>query len=399
MSAFGSSAEPPYGRVCLTARIRPIPPAEYDAAVIGLGVMGGAALYQLARRGAKVCGFDVHEPPHALGSSHGRLRVIRKAYFEHPDYIPLLDRAYAGWRELEADCGATLFVEHGMILAGPHDAETIAGLDLCYSKHDLPHERLTAAEARARFPQFAIPDKWRAYYDPISGYVHVERAVAQQLDMARRHGAEMRCGVRAMWTHGPQGVAITAGGETFLARKVVLAPGPWAPELMGDVNVPLRVLRKVQLWYDAPAENFQPSQFPLFFIEHPYGQFYGFPSIDGAGLKVAQHSGGAEVKGPGDVARDLLPGDEEPVLRFIGDTFRGLSPRRKDFSVCLYTMTPDGHFLLGPHPRQPNAYIAAGFSGHGFKFAPVVGEAIADWVLAGRTNLPVDFLSPQRFRS
>lgn len=359
--------------------------------------MGGAALYQLARRGTKVCGFDLHEPPHDRGSSHGHVRVVRKAYFEHPDYIPLLHRAYEGWRELEADCGETLFVEHGMVLAGPPDAPAMAGLATCYSQHDLPHERLTPHEVCARYLQFTLPGHWTAYYDPIAGYAYVERTVTQQLEMARRHGADIRCGARVEWTNGPSGVAVTAGGETYVAKKIVFAPGPWATNLLGDLNVPLRVLRKVQFWYDAPEEQFGPTHFPLFFIEHEYGQFYGFPIINGAGLKIAEHSGGVAVKGPGDVTRDLQACDEEPVLRAIGDTFTGLSPRRKDYSVCMYTMTPDGNFLLGPHPKLENAYIAAGFSGHGFKFAPIVGEALADWVQHGRTDLPVGFLDPARF--
>lgn len=371
---------------------------RYDAVVLGLGAMGSAALYHLAARGLRVCGVEQHHVAHGFGSSHGRVRVIRKAYFEHPDYVPLLDRAYELWAELERESGKTLLVQCGLLLGGPPGSETMRGLEACYRAHRLPHERYGPGEGRERFPKFTVPEPFELFFDPLAGYLFIEDCIAAYLDLAERHGAEVRIHEPAAgWKPEGGGVRVTTAKGDILADRLVLTLGPWAAEALRELGLGLRVLRKVQLWYDAPDIDAYRAGFPAYFFEMDYGQFYGFPAIGEWGLKVAEHSGGRPVEDPAAVHRGLDSEDEAPVLRFLAGVFPGLRPARAHFSVCMYTMTPDGHFVLDVHPEHPQVVLAAGFSGHGFKFAPVIGEVLADLAQQAATRHPIDFLRLGRF--
>ncbi len=372
---------------------------HYDVVVLGLGGMGSAALYQLAKRGISACGIEQHHVAHDLGSSHGEVRVIRKAYHEHPDYVPLLHRAYDLWAETEAEAGQSLMTACGLVLAGAPDSETIRGLDECYARHDLPRERLDRASLRERVPQMHVPEDFEAFFDPIGGYLRIERCVQAHLKLAGDHGAEIRLHERAIsWTADTGGVSVATDKGELRASALIITMGPWAREVLLELGIQSKVLRKVQLWYDSPnIERFREGELPIFLVERDYGIFYGFPSIDDAGLKVAEHSGGEIVDVPDTVDRSLRETDEAPVLRFLGDTFPELRPVLRRFSVCMYTMTPDAHFVLDTHPEYSNVVIGAGFSGHGFKFASVVGEVLADLALEGQTRNPIGFLRLDRF--
>lgn len=374
---------------------------SFDVIVVGGGGIGAAAACHLARRGASVLVLDRFPIAHAFGSSHGQTRLIRLAYFEHPDYVPLLRRSYELWRDLERASGRTLLVENGLLMAGPPDGEVIAGSIRSAEVHDLAIERLSPTEAMGRFPVFSLPDDWATVYEPRGGHLFVEDCVRAHADEAIRAGARFDIGgaVRGWRSDGRDALVETDRGD-YRGHRLVLAPGAWATALLRLPAVRLTVLRKSLFWYRPPsktAETFSPGRLPCFAFDMAEGFFYGFPAIDGRGVKVAEHTGGRTVSDPLAIDRGLDDGErrsvEDAVARRIPSLGRGLV----DHAVCLYTMSPDGHFLVGLHPDHDGVTIAAGFSGHGFKFAPVIGEAVADLALHGRTDQPVRFLSPTRF--
>ncbi len=374
---------------------------HYDAIVLGLGAMGSAALWQLAERGVRVCGIDQHTVPHDFGSSHGTVRVIRKAYFEHPDYIPLLDRAYELWEDLDGRSERRLFVKNGVIVTGRPDSETILGLERCYAEHDLPHEKLETEAARERFRPFHVPDGHTLFYDPLGGHLYAEESVQELLRRAEAAGAEVRLEEKALdWTAGASGVTVATSKGRYAADRLVLTTGPWAGEFLSQHGIELTIVRKMQVWFGAKGfEGELDETFPCFATEMEYGIFYGFPPLDRNGMKVGEHTGGETVLRPEDTQRGLTPEDEKPLLRFLGEVLPTLKPEVKRSSVCLYTNTADGNFIVDRHPEHTNVVFAAGLSGHGFKFAPVIGEILADLALNGATEQPIGFLRMERLRT
>ncbi|MBI4558247.1 MAG: N-methyl-L-tryptophan oxidase [Candidatus Hydrogenedentes bacterium] len=361
--------------------------------------MGSAALYHLAKRGARICGVERLGVAHDRGSSHGSLRMIRKAYFEHPDYIPLVERAYELWRALEVESGKSLLTECGLLLSGRPDFTLIRGLEECYGQHDLPHERLTAGEAMRRYPQFRLPEDHAAFWDPVGGYLRVEECVATHLALAQLHGADVLAHEDVLsWSSADDLVTVTTDQRTLQAKCLVLTAGAWMGAVFAELRAPFRVLRKVQLWYDSPNRaRYEAGAFPGFYVDTDYGGFYGFPAVDETGMKIAEHTGGEEVSNPDELDRGLHSQDEAKILKFLGETFLGMQPRRTKFSACMYSMSADGNFIVDRHARFANVVLAGGFSGHGFKFASVIGEILTDLALEGRTRHPVEFLGLSRF--
>jgi len=372
---------------------------NYDAIVIGTGGMGAAAARHLARRGARVLGLDRFPPPHDRGSSHGHTRLIRTAYYEHPDYVPLLLRARAAWRELEAETGRRLLFDSGVVMAGPEGCELIRGSCLAAEIHGLAVERLTAGEAAGRWPALRLPDAWDVIFEAAAGHLLVEDCVRGYLDAAMRAGADLRFGVTVHgWRESGNGVVVETDAGSFTAGRLVLCPGAWAAGLLRLPDAPLTVLRKSLFWFE-PAERaiHEPAALPCFACDTPAGFFYGFPALDERGVKLAEHSGGGPVADPLAVDRGIDPGERRAIETFRDAHLPRLGGRLAAHATCLYTMTPDHHFLLGLHPHHPQVAIAAGFSGHGFKFASVVGEILADLATTGRTPHPIAFLAPGRF--
>lgn len=366
----------------------------FDCIVLGAGGFGSGALYHLARRGVRALGLERFGIAHDRGSSHGRTRIIRKAYFEHVDYVPLLFRAFDGWQQLEHETGKQLYHEVGLLIVGPAAGPAVSGALLAAQRHDLRVERLSAAEAHRRFPAFQIPDELTAVVEHEAGYLAVEDCVIAHLEQAQQRGAVLKTQETVLdWNSDGATVRVRTDKGEYEAPRAIFTAGPWTSQLLSELNLPLRVLRKLVFWHPVPAGT--PTH-PGFFVETPRGDFYGFPPADGL-LKIGEHTGGAEVEDPTAVDRTLQPGDHPPVAEFLREFLPQAAPEPVDHSVCLYTITPDTHFIIDRHPEYPNVAFGAGFSGHGFKFTGVLGEALADLILDGRTDLPVDFLSLGRF--
>lgn len=371
---------------------------RYDVIVLGVGGFGSGAFDHLARRGLKVLGIERFAIAHQLGSSHGETRIIRKAYFEHPDYVPLLLRAYDLWKELERDTRRTLFHQVGLLIAGPPEGEAVAGSRLARQRYGVPLEDVSRDEFARRFPGFRIPESYEAVFEPEGGYLEVERCVTSHVERGVLAGGTVRTDetVRS-WSSNGRHVTVTTDRDTYSAGSLVITAGAWAGSVLADLDVPLHVVRKPLFWCPVRSPDYAAgSGSPTFYFDLPHGSFYGFPSLDGKVLKVAEHSGGDPAPDPLLVEWNLLPGDFPRIADFLREHLPGVEPRPERHAVCLYTLTPDRHFVIDRHPEYGNVAIGAGFSGHGFKFTSVLGEALADIATEGKTNLPTSFLSLDR---
>jgi sarcosine oxidase len=374
---------------------------SYDAIIIGLGGMGSAAAWHLARRGARVLGLEQFAFGHDRGSSHGHTRIIRQAYYEHPAYVPLVRRAYEGWYELEQRQGVHLLTSCPCLTIGPPDGELVTGVRRSAAEHGLPIDNLSLAELAKRYPAFHFGEESVGVVEHTAGFLYVDRCVQAQLDEARRLGADLRAGQAVVaWEGTSQGVTVRTATEEFRAARLVLTAGPWAGRLLGRYGAPLTVMRQVVLWLGLNDESlFRRDRFPIFIADTAEGYFYGIPALDSRGIKIARHYGAGELPTPDAVDRTVSPADEVPVRSFVRSHLPAADGPRRDASVCLYTLTPDRHFLIDVHPETPAVVLAAGFSGHGFKFAPVVGEVLADLAVHGRTDHAVDLFRFDRLAS
>ena len=370
-----------------------------DVIVIGTGGVGSAALRHLASRGVRVLGIDRFPGGHDRGSSHGHSRIIRLAYFEHPDYVPLLRRAYDLWAELERLQGESLLLRTGLLEAGPPTGPTIRGVLAAATQHQLVVEELSSDDCRRHFPGFIVPETAAAVFEAQAGVLRVERCVLAHLEQARRSGATTVFGESVLgWTAAPGGVEVTTDRNVYRAAGLVVTAGPWAGQLLGSLRVPLQVRRKHLHWYPGPAESYAAERgCPAFLFETPAGDFYGIPAFDGYGLKAGEHSGGAAVADPLVDDRSIDREDRQRVESFLNVHLPRLARPASDHRTCFYTMSPDTHFVIDRHPEHANVVFAAGLSGHGFKFTGVLGEALADLVTTGRTDLPIGFLGLERF--
>lgn len=370
----------------------------FDCIVLGVGGYGSGALYHLAKRGLKVLGLEQFGVAHDRGSSHGESRIIRKAYIEHPDYVPLVTTAYEMWDELEAESSRDLFRRTGLIVVGRPDSEAITGTRLAAELHHLPIETVELSEAGRRFAGFRFPDASAAMYDPDAGYLEVELCVETHVDCAMARGAVCRMGEAAKgWSSDGRQIRVQTSRGEYRAASLVVTAGPWTREVLADLSIPLSVVRKPVFWHRVDSRDYDLSAgAPTFYFEREGGVFYGFPSIDGETIKVAQHSGGKPVGNPLTLDREVQLEDTEPVAQFLAECLPGVCPRPQRHSVCMYTLTPDHHFIIDKHPHYDNVVIGGGFSGHGFKFTTVLGEALADLAAEGHTEHPIEFLSIRR---
>lgn len=371
----------------------------YDVIVLGAGGVGSAALYELSRRGIRTLGIDRFRPPHDRGSTHGQTRVIRMAYFEHPDYVPLLRESYRLWHELEVTTGRKLFHEVGLLEVGPADGCVVPGVLRAADEHELEIEQLTAVEIERRWPGLRVQDELLGVFERNAGYLLVEDCVETQITAAQSNGAELLCDtIVESWSADGNSIRLETSAGQLSAAKLIIAAGPWADTQLSSVLPKLDVRRKSLFWFDAADSQYDVGRgFPVYLFELSSGVFYGFPRMDGRSMKVAEHSGGTTVDDPLTVNRNIDTNEQQRLEQFLAAHLPAVSRQACDHAVCLYTMSPDEHLILDRHPANANVVFAAGLSGHGYKFTPVLGRALAELALDGATKLPIDFLSLRRF--
>ena len=371
---------------------------RYDVAVVGLGGMGSAILAHCASRGVAAIGLEQFARGHELGASAGRTRLIRKAYFEEPSYVPLLHRAYDLWREVERESGQDLLHITGLLSVGPENSEIIHGTRRSAREHRLPVEDLSRAAIRERYPTLRVFPDEGGIFEKDGGVLQPERAIAAHLKLAERKGAEMRFETAmAGWRAAGDGFEVSlTNGEQLSTLALVLSLGPW----FQNNGLPIRVQRNVQVWFKPATDAYSAERFPGFLLDRAGlpAPLYGFPDF-GEGVKAAFHGHG-EICEPDQLVREIDQArDVQPVGQAMEEWMPGAAEQYREAKVCMYALTSDHHFVIDRHPAHEKVILCGGFSGHGFKFVPVVGEIGADLALEGRTKHPIGFLSLQRFAS
>jgi len=380
--------------------------AQYDVALIGLGAMGAATALQLAKRGARVIGFDRFAPPHVFGSSHGGTRVTRLAIGEGDHLTPLAMRSHQLWREIEHETGTELLNETGLLIissdnnaAQTHVAGFFGKTVVAAEKFHIAHELLGAAQIRRRWPQFQVRDDEIGYFEPSGGFVRPEACVRAQLSLARRHGAQLHFEQRVLqFESGPDCATLKTEQGHYSADKLIIAAGAWLPELLPQYARLFKIYRQVQLWFEtADAAAFAPGAFSVFIWELPNSPrgLYGFPAIDDENaIKVASEEFLAPTT-PEQVNPEVSAAEIDAVRELVTRTLKGITRRCVKATACLYTVTPDFGFVIDTHPEFDRVIIASPCSGHGFKHSPAIGEALADLALG---QPPRFDLSPFRVR-
>ncbi len=373
----------------------------YDAIVLGLGGMGSAALAHLAARGQRAIGFERFSPVHAMGSSHGDSRIIRRAYPLDSRYVPLVLRAYELWRELETQTGQSLLRITGGLFIGRPQTRTVAGGLASVQAHEIPHELLDASALRGRFTAMRFHDDEVALYEPESGILFPEAGILAHLQWAVGAGAQARFGVPvSAWepTAGGGVRVTTAAGEIVEGARLIITAGAWFAQAAPDLGLPLQVERNVMHYFE-PAHGTDLAALealPVYVIERDEGRVYGFPWLPGAGLKIAFYRSFQYVS-PDTVDRVVGESEIAPIRAYAQGLIPTATGTHVRARVCLYTLTPDEHFVIGPHPRHGQVVLAGGFSGHGYKFCTVIGEIIADLATTGATRHPIKLFDPGRF--
>ena len=366
---------------------------RYDVAVVGLGAMGSAAAWHLARRGQRVIGFDRYRPPHVFGSTHGDSRGIREAYTEGPSYVPFVRRAYELWDELSDAVGQPIFTQTGALSLGPEGNDLVQGVVDSAREHDIAVEQMDAAELRRRYPGIHVTDDLVGVLKQRAGMLDIDTALNGQLDQAAAHGADLHFDEPVdRWLpiemddlESP--VRIQTARGTYEAERMVVTSGAWSAGLLGKLNLPLNVTRQVMYWFEARAnpDHFELGAIPFWMWQRSETETaYGFPNI-GKGFKLGLHQP-LETVDPSGYSREITELDERRVRDFLANSFPDVSGTLLRAETCLYTHTPDHHFLIDIHPKRPNIVVASPCSGHGFKFAPAIGEALADLSMHRRTE-------------
>jgi sarcosine oxidase len=375
---------------------------NYDVIVIGLGAMGASTLYELSRRGVRALGIEQFAQGHDRGSSHGDSRIIREMYFEHPLYVPLVQRAYDLWHELEAESGKSLMTIDGGLMIGPPDGMVVAGTLRSAREHSIAHEVLSPDEVHRRYPAFEPQADLSAVVDPRAGYLDPEACTRAHIDLARQRGADVRYEEPVvLWSAGEDGVVIETTSGRYQADRIVFAAGSWSKQVLSDLNLPLKVERQVVFWFD-PEESsvsYRSADFPIFAYEFTPGILcYGFPRLP-LGVKASIMHGGETSDSPDDIRRAVDDNDIAALRAALQPVVPALSRSRViRTSTCLFTNTPDTDFIIDFHPLHPRVLISSPCSGHGFKFASVVGEVQADLLTNGTSRFDLTPFSLARFQ-
>jgi sarcosine oxidase len=373
---------------------------HYDCIVVGLGAMGSATCYHLAKRGAKVLGIERFDIPHGNGSSTGFSRMIRLCYGEHAGYVPLLKSAFSLWRDLEAASGQKLMhVTGGIYMGAPGDA-MITGAIRAAEKFALPYQQLDREALSKRYPEFQVPDNFTGMWEPNAGLILPELAIATHALLALQLGAELHGQEKVTsWSKDGLGVRVETERGDYNADRIIFCGGAWTDKLVRDLDIPLRVTRQVLGWvWPKEPKRFALGHLPVWQICRSDGSaHYGFPMMeDSPGFKIAHHTR-MTTTDPDAVQRSIQPGDEETFRGVLRDEIPAANGPLLSLRTCLYVNSPDLHFIVDQHPRHDRVLLACGFSGHGFKFAPVIGQALCDLAIDGRTDHQIGFLGLSRF--
>jgi sarcosine oxidase len=382
--------------------------ASFDVIVVGVGSMGSAACYYLAKSGVKVLGIEQFSIPHEQGSHGGQSRIIRKAYFEHPDYVPLLERGYHNWRQLESEIGTQLYFPTGLLYAGKPEGVLIQGVKESAKQYNIQVDALSLAESKKKFPQFHIPADFEILFEPDAGLLTPERCILSFTEQATKAGATIHAQEQLIaWKEEQGGVTVTTNKNTYTCAKLILTTGAWTAHVAPEFKKQLKVTRQVLAWaIPQHVESYALGKFPCWLIDDAQqpGMYYGFPILpatqfDGpVGLKAAYHYPGQPTD-VNHVNRTISKIEEtelmQAVQHYLPEGFTSVHLSK----TCLYTNTPDENFIIDFLPNQHNVIIAAGFSGHGFKFASVVGEVLSELALKGESKLPIGFLNATRFKN
>ena len=360
-------------------------PESYDVIVGGLGAMGSAAAFQLARRGCKVLGLDRLHPPHTFGSSHGQSRIIREAYFEHPIYVPIVQRAYELWAELAKASGQRLLLQTGGLMIGPPDGVVVKGTLASAQAHHLQHELLSVADVRRRFPAIDPRDDMAAIWEPRAGIVFPELCVKAHLRFAQESGAALKFNEPVTsWSDRGDSLEVKTAQGVYHCKHLVISAGSWAKELVPELRVVVE--RQVLVWFEQQAPQlFNPDRCPIYLFEYERNRyFYGFPEL-GTGVKIARHHEGLPVDA-NSVDREVTLEEIKSLHELVRSFLPELAGKALEAVVCLYTNMPDEHFLIDWHPKNPRVLVCSPCSGHGFKFSSAIGEIAADLILTGRSR-------------
>ena len=373
---------------------------EYDAIVMGVGGMGSATAYHLASRGVDTLGIERYDIPHTMGSSHGNTRIIRKAQYEHPAYVPLVNRSYELWRGLEDRTGRDLLHVTGGIDAGPEESQVFSGSLRSCKEHDIEHEVLSGSELNERFPGYDLPPEHCAVYQPDGGFLIPEQCIIGHVEAAQQAGAEIRAR-EPVSDYEPTKdgrVRVTTRKEVYEADRLVVTAGAWSQKLVPELAGLVEPVRQVLAWLQPTApERFNPERFPVFVHATGESHYYGFPVYDVPGFKFGKFNHLDRAVDPDEMEREPLPEDEKLLRDYAEQYFpTGAGPTMK-LSTCLFANSPDRHFILDRLPDSPQITVGAGFSGHGFKFASAIGEILAEISLDGETKQDISLFSLDRF--
>ena len=366
----------------------------YDCIVLGVGGIGSAALYCAAKKGWSVLGIDRFGAAHNMGSSHGRTRMIRTAYFEHPNYVPLARKSWQEWEALQAADSVELIQKTGVLQVGDPSGHVIQGVVASSREHDIAIEEMSVDDAMRRFPALRLPVGAHAVFENQAGFLRVENCVAQFIKLAQQASAELLTNTLAesVIVNSDQTITVVTDQGRFETERLILTLGSWTSELLAGVDLRIQVLRKPQFWFQIDRTDIKyQNGFPAFLIEHEQECFYCLPEIDYLGMKVAEHSGGQVVDNPSELNRACEASEQTAAENFLDQHFDFSRRRLVHHSVCMYSMSTDGHFVIDSHPDCPQIVFAAGMSGHGFKFAPVIGQRLVE-LLDGQSSPEFEFL-------
>ena len=379
----------------------------FDVIVIGVGSMGSSACYFLAKRGYNVLGIEQFDVSNEMGSHTGQSRIIRKAYFEHPDYVPLLDSAYKNWKDFEAETGTKIYYETGLSYFGNPQSDMMQGIKRSASLYNIPLDKIDSASAANRFSQFKIPTGFETLFEPAAGFVTPEKAIKLYADQAKKNGASIHAREKVLeWKTQGKEIEVITDKTAYRCRKLVIAAGAWSGKMISSFSDKIKVTRQLIAWLKPKRENdFALNNFSCWMVadDKKPGCYYGFPILPVAkfgepeGLKIAYHYPGS-VTDPDNVNREPLAKDIKDLEYFLEKYMPSVSDSMLSVKTCLYGNSPDENFSIDKLPGyEDNVVVAGGFSGHGFKFVSVVGEILADLAMDGATKHPIRFLNARRF--